>query len=99
METTNTQSAVIIILSLIGIGLVFYGMQIQSKRRRSAFWQQQFRNFMTQRGIISWGEAQFIPNNPPKEYVTRMTGYKPGNRYWITLDEAWQKRVEIMEED
>ena len=92
----NTAILVLSALALIGAGYLVYQRQ---KQKQQAFWAKQFRNFMTQRGILSWGEAQFIPNNPKEEYVTRMTGYKPSSRYWVTMDEAWRKRVEMMEED
>jgi hypothetical protein len=83
-------------LALIGAGYAIYQIQ---KRKQQAYWAKQFRHFMIARGVISWGEAQFIPNNPKEEYVTRMTGYKPTSRYWVTMDEAWRKRVQAMEED
>ena len=92
-------TAIISILSALAlVGASFAVYQIQ-KHRQQAYWAKQFRHFMIARGIISWGEAQFIPNNPKEEYVTRMTGYKPTSRYWKSLDEAWRKRVEMMEED
>lgn len=94
----NTQTA-IAVLSALALVYLCYAIYQHQKQKQSAFWQQQFRNFMISRGIISWGEAQFIPNNPPKDYVTRMTGYKTTSRYWASLDEAWRKRVEILEED
>lgn len=94
----NTQTAILIATALALITAFYVVYQLQ-RRKQQAYWAKQFRNFMIARGIISWGEAQFIPNNPPKEYVTRMTGYKPTSRYWCDLDKAWRKRVEMIEED
>jgi len=98
-EMINTNTAILATLATLAFAYFIYAIYRRQRRKQQQFWEKQFRNFMIQRGILSWGEAQFIPNNPKEEYVTRMTGYKPTSRYWVTMDEAWRKRVEMMEED
>lgn len=95
----NTQTVILTVITAISFLGATYAVYQRQKRKQQSFWANEFRKFMSQRGIIQWGEAQFIPNNPKEEYVTRMTGYKVNNRYWTGLDQAWRKRVEAVEED